>query len=45
MAREVAAVERIAENEAATRIESAIEASPRRKRASAAEEEAQDVAA
>ena len=45
MAREVAAVERIAESEAVTRIEATIEASPRRKRAAQSEDEAQDVAA
>ncbi|MGQ7793895.1 CarD family transcriptional regulator [Faunimonas sp. B44] len=45
MSRELAAVERISESEAVTKIEKSIEASPKRKRATAAEEEAQDEAA
>src|SRR5215204_6238065 len=48
MSREVATVEHISENEAVSRIEIAIETSPRRKRAATIEEEgqeAQDVAA
>jgi CarD family transcriptional regulator len=46
MSREVAVVEKITETEAVTKIEKAIEASPRRKRAAeAAEEEAQNKAA
>ena len=46
MSREVAAVEKLAEPEAVTKIEQTIEASPRRKRAAqAAEEEAREEAA
>lgn len=45
MSRELAAVEKLAEAEAVTKIEGAIEASPKRKRALQAEEEARDEAA
>ncbi len=45
MSREVAVVEKITEAEAVTKIEKAIEASPRRKRAAQAEEEGRDKAA
>jgi CarD family transcriptional regulator len=45
MSREVAVVEKITESEAVTKIERAIEASPRRKRATQVEEEARDEAA
>ena len=45
MSREVAVVEKISEPEAVTKIEKTIEASPRRKRAAQAEDEAQDEAA
>jgi CarD family transcriptional regulator len=45
MSREVAVVEKISESEAASRIEKAIEASPKRKRAAQMEEEARDEAA
>jgi CarD family transcriptional regulator len=45
MSREVAAVERISETEAASKIEKTIEASPKRKRALQLEEEARDEAA
>jgi CarD family transcriptional regulator len=45
MSREVAVVEKISESEAASKIEKAIEASPKRKRAAQAEEEARDEAA
>lgn len=45
MSREVAAVEKIPEAEAVTRIEKTIDASPKRRRAAQAEEEAQDEAA
>jgi CarD family transcriptional regulator len=44
MSREVSVVEKTTEAEAVTRIEKTIEASPRRKRAAQAEEEAQDEA-
>jgi CarD family transcriptional regulator len=42
MSREVAVVEKSSEAEAVTKIEKAIEASPRRKRAAQLEEEARD---
>ena len=45
MSREVAAVEKSTEAEAVTKIEKVIEASPRRKRAAAVEDEAQEEAA
>ena len=45
MSREVAVVEKISETEAVMKIEKAIEASPRRKRAAQIEEEAQNKAA
>ena len=45
MSREFAAVEKIGEAEAVTRIEGAIEASPKRKRAAQAEDEQQEEAA
>ena len=45
MSREVAVVEKITETEAVSKIEKAIEASPRRKRAAQLEEEAQNKAA
>ena len=45
MSREVAAVEKLSEAEAVTKIEKAIEASPKRKRALQLEEEARDEAA
>jgi CarD family transcriptional regulator len=45
MSREVAVVEKISETEAVSKIETAIEASPRRKRAAAMEDEARDEAA
>ena len=45
MSREVAVVEKITETEAVTKIEKAIEASPRRKRAAQMEEEASKAAA
>ena len=45
MSREVATVEKLAETEAVTKIEQTIEASPKRKRAAQAEEEAREEAA
>ena len=45
MSREVSVVEKISESEAVSKIEKTIEASPKRKRAAAVEEEAQDQAA
>jgi len=45
MSREVAAVEKLAEPEAVTKIEKTIESSPKRKRAAQAEEEANAEAA
>jgi len=45
MSREVATVEKIAETEAVAKIEQTIEASPKRKRAAQAEEEAREKAA
>ncbi len=45
MSREVAAVEKVAEPEAVTKIETTIEESPKRKRAAQAEEEAREEAA
>ena len=45
MSREVSVIEKISENEAVSKIERTIEASPKRKRAAQLEEEARDEAA